>query len=220
MALPDPLAAAAASKLDAESLLAIKPGASVKVEVIGTLNDEASRKVRNALTTKLEANGMVVSDDAKLVLTANVHKGQMRESSYFGIGKLQAKETVHTLSLAEGDTKIWSIKRVLGMPFMLMRNRRESADEAVARALLPQVSFFQEAHLPTHVARPPENGVFWRIEADVEWFGAGYDQIGAEPTKRSIGKKIGDCLLPALAGIHPAARRTVVDSAILGPSAG
>jgi len=158
--LPHKKAADVASGLSPDDMLALKPGTKVQLTVAGELKDEQVKQITAALKTKLEERDLVVADKSEIVLTAKVSKGKDRESKYHSVGTLKTKETVHELSLTENGKSIWSKRFIVGPPFVLMRNRRESADEALARAMVPQVSFFQNARVPQYVARAPKGGVY------------------------------------------------------------
>ncbi len=84
--LPHDEAAQAATGLDPESLLAIKPGVSVSLEVQLEATAEQRETIRQTLTAQLERNGVKVAQGQAIQLAARTVAGESKEISYRSFG--------------------------------------------------------------------------------------------------------------------------------------
>ncbi len=166
MKLPHPVAVQAAERLAPESILAVKPGSEVSVQVSVAASAEEQQAIRNALVRQLEENGVRVVDGGKLVLKAGTGQGETVDVTYRsqmgrgGGGSTQVTEQVSTLAMTEGGHVLWQVQQVKGAPMFVQRTQDESLDSAIAKKLKPSVEFFLNIPIPKYAARPGKDGTY------------------------------------------------------------
>jgi hypothetical protein len=160
--LPHDEAVAAVAGLDAESLLAVKPGVSVSLDIQLDATEEQRDTIRQSLTAKLEQNGMKVAPGQPIQLVARVVQGATKEIQYraFGVppwrGGSKVTYTEHRCELAflVDDQVAWQAANVASAPHMLHLNEGQTIEQAVKAATQPKLNFFVQTKLPGYLVRP------------------------------------------------------------------
>lgn len=160
--LPHDEAAAVAAPLDAESLLAVKPGVSVSLEIQVEATEEQRDTIRQSLTAKLEQNGMKVTPGQPVQLVARVVTGATKEIEYrsFGVppwGKhdkvTYTEQSCELAFLVDGQVA-WRAASVATAPHMLHLSEGQTVEQAVKAATRPNLNFFVQTNIPSHLVRP------------------------------------------------------------------
>jgi len=160
--LPHDEAAAVAAGLDAESLLAVKPGASVSLEIQLEATDEQRETIRQSLTAKLQQNGMKVAPGQPIQLVARVVPGATKEIEYRSFGvppwgkgdKVTYTEQRCELAFVVDGQVAWQAASVASAPHMLHLNEGQTVEQAVKAATQPKLNFFVQTKIPSHLVRP------------------------------------------------------------------
>jgi len=160
ISMPHDRAKSVANGLDADSLLALKPGTSVSVQVLGLPEANQRDIVTELLTAKLKQSGMTVAAGGKVVLEASVTDGKEHEVDYHRLGKQKVKEKIHSITLKENGKVVWRATYIKGPPYILSIKLGEAAKDAIAKAMATNMPFFQDARIPTYVARPGDKGAY------------------------------------------------------------
>lgn len=161
--LPSDDAMKIAASLNAEQLLAVKPGVQISVNVTVQGDQQA---VLQKLTEQLQQLGMTVAPGSRLVLQANTEPGKTQEVSYRGFGfgggvsKVQVTEQIARVKFIEDGKVLWEAKSVKGTPHILHMKEGQSVQEALAPYQQPNVEFFSHVRLPQYVARGHESGAY------------------------------------------------------------
>lgn len=164
--LPHDEALKMAGSLNAESLLVVKPGAqvSLNVNVQGAPADQQT--VSQALSEQLRRLGMSVGNSSRLVLQATTETGKTEQVSYRSFGRLTGNETVSVtqqisrLKFVEDGKLIWEAVMVGGAPGFLQMKEGQSIQDALAPYQKPNLKFFADVKMPEYVARPNEAGAY------------------------------------------------------------
>lgn len=152
-----------AAGLNAEQLLAVKPGAQISLNVSVQGDQQA---VQQALADQLQKLGMTVAPGGRLVLQANTEPGKTKEVAYrgFGIGggvsKVQVTEQIARVKFIEDGKVLWEAKSVKGTPHVLHMKQGQSVQDALAPYQQPNVEFFSHVRLPQYIARPHASGAY------------------------------------------------------------
>ena len=159
--LPHEDALKTAKSLDADQLLAVRPGvtASISVNLQGAPAEQ--QQVQQALTDQLQKLGINVAANAPLVLQANTETGKSQDITYrkFGLrGNETARvtEQIARLKFVENGKVLWETVSVGGAPMMLQMKQGQTLQDALAPYQKPNTQFFSTVKLPQYVARPGE----------------------------------------------------------------
>ena len=165
--LPHDDARKMAASLNADQLLAVKPGSQISLNVTVQGTPDEQQKAFQALAAQLQANGMTVANNSPLVLQANTETGKNQEISYrsFGRGgrnveKVNVTEQISRVKLLENGKVLWEAVSVGGAPHFLTMKEGETLQQALAQYQRPNVQFFSQVKVPQYVARPSEAGAY------------------------------------------------------------
>jgi len=164
IALPDADASAEAAKLKEDEILLLHPGVKVSLEINLDANAGLRKQIGDSLRKRLEANGLVVSDEAqpiRVVVSTEPGKTVQREYRSFGapFGQTQKVDVPGTITriAIEQDGKVaWEKRSVSEAGFMLMLKQGQSIQDAVNEASKPNYTMIREARLPAYLAKPRE----------------------------------------------------------------
>lgn len=169
--LPHDQARQRAAGLDAEKLLAIRPGTAVALEVRVSADAAEQERVRQGLLRQIAAAGLVAQDGAPLRLEAVTETGETREISYRTFGsanregeKVRVTEHICRLRIVEADRMLWQSMSVSGAPGFLQTEQGQSIQDALAPYQKPNLAFFENVTLPRYLARPGEGGAYGTSE--------------------------------------------------------
>lgn len=163
--LPGPKVNETDAAVDAESLLILKAGSVVKLEVNC---GEHSTQVREALEAEIKKNGWELNDAATAVISATMSQAQAQTVTYRmgGFGKPVSEQTVtvtpfvSSLVLKMGDKEVWSSGTRTGAPGIISAKEGESLQTEVDRWQKPNPGFFATADIPDKIMDPAKrNGL-------------------------------------------------------------
>jgi len=166
-------------KLNPEDLKLLKPGTEISVELDVEFEQDEILKIRHKVVEKLESRGLVIRDDAEILLTLKLTDQEEekltvssrripgvpaipRPRNFPGFPKEEPDETVTSrpkkgsITLKEGKRVLWGKTRVFG-PFggTLRQKENETAQQAIDRLCTADPRFFTNWKLPTNHARLP-----------------------------------------------------------------
>jgi hypothetical protein len=148
--------------LDAESLLAVKPGATVSIDVQIPEDNFLAENVKTALHVALEKAEMTLADDAPLKLVARMKHGETVQMNYRGFGafrhddpgqQVSVTSRIYELELQQNGVVIWKRNAVHSAPHHLHLQEGESIQTAIDRIMTPRAENFA-GRLPSYVVRP------------------------------------------------------------------
>lgn len=154
--LPGPKVDEAAASLDPESLLIMKPGSAVQIQVSA---GENSARVRAALEQEITKNGWRIDPGASATLSAEMKRGETQEITYRFFGG-RGEETVSvtpyisTLKLNIGNVVAWQSGTSSGAPFVVRLKEGESVQDQVDRWQKPNVAYFEKVDIPDRIMDP------------------------------------------------------------------
>lgn len=164
--LPHGEAKKVAAGLNADSLLAIKPGMEVSVRIAVAMTQQEQQQIYDALVKKLTENGLKVVQNANLVLHATTEQGKTETVEYrtigrgFGTESATVTQQIQKLTFTEGGNVLWQVSQVKGAPHFLHTGDKDLAT-AVADHTKPDVAFYTVQTMPKHLARPgPHAGAY------------------------------------------------------------
>ncbi len=159
--LPGPQVEQAAAALDPESLIAIKPGTAVKLDVQAAEN---TPRVQAALDAKIRANGWVPSPASNVVLIAEMKRGDQQSITYhmhkFGGGGQETTQTasvtpyISSLRLMIGDKVAWQSGTSTGTPGIIMLKEGQTAQAEIDKWQHPNPDFFDNVEIPAKILDP------------------------------------------------------------------
>jgi hypothetical protein len=158
-ALPHGEAKQLAASLQPESLLVIKPGARIAVQVEVALGADEQEQIQQALVRKLTENGVQVAADANIVLRATTEEGKTDTVEYrtigrgFGTQSATVTQQIQKLTFTENGEKLWEAMQVKGAP-IFVHTKGKDLNTAIAEQTKPSVAFFISRMLPKYLARP------------------------------------------------------------------
>lgn len=172
--LPHGAAKQAAEKLDPESMMAIKPGTEIALNISAAMSDADRQKVFTGLTQRLTDMGMKVVPQAKITIDAFSQPGQARQVNYRSIGgfgpfggggpgggTFTATPVTMTFGIREGDVVLWKTSMTRDVPFVLHTDNNKTMQQAADEAVRPTPEFYLGQPLPKFMARPGKsNGAF------------------------------------------------------------
>jgi hypothetical protein len=156
------------SSLDADEVLALKPGARVTLEI--NLGGEEQARAEAALKAAIEGNGMEVVSDSPIRITAQVVTGRTETKEYdkrfFGRGS-DSEQVTTTEKRYEVDVKVdgesiykhVSVIQSAGGPLIVDLKEGESVQSVVDRQNADRAANFQfDVKLPRYVVKPKYAG--------------------------------------------------------------
>ena len=164
-ALPHRAATQLAASLDPDALLAIKPGAQVSIRVAVSLAPQEQQRIYDALAKRLADSGIQVVQNSNITLHATTEQGKTETVQYrtFGRGfggtqSATVTQQIQKLTYTENGKTLWQTSHVKGAPIFL-HTRGKELNAALAEHVKPEVAFFVNTRVPTHLARPGEHDV-------------------------------------------------------------
>lgn len=158
-ALPHPAAKVVADGLDAEEILAIRPGMEVGIELLfsGSVADHES--VRRVLSKRLEEVGLTPVGQSAAMLTASITRGEFETFQCQGPGQVgMSQHTVPShvmeLSLTLNGKKVWAKTLDTRQHGVCQVKEGESVEVAVARSRNVRPRRFELEFVPGCVAKP------------------------------------------------------------------
>ncbi len=171
--LPHGGASQAAEKLDPETMMVIKPGTEIALNISAAMPDADRQKVFNGMTQRLTEMGMRVVPQAKITIDAFSQPGTPRQVSYRSIGgfgrnpfgggdgTFTATPVTMTFGIREGDTVLWKTSVTRDVPFVLHTDNNKTMQQAADESVRPTPEFYLGQPLPKFMARPGKaNGAF------------------------------------------------------------
>jgi hypothetical protein len=163
--LPGPKVEEVAAATDPDSLLIMKPGSEVRIQVTTGQHDA---KVREALLAAIEKTGWVHSESAEAVLIAEMKRGETQNVTYNsgGFGRAQSSQSVSvtpfvsSLVLKLGDKVLWQTGTSTGAPPVLFLRDGQTAQGEVNKMQNPDSDFFSRVKIPEKLIDPDKrNGL-------------------------------------------------------------
>jgi hypothetical protein len=159
--MPPPEAEDAIKGLTAESLLAIKPGATVSIDVQIPEDNFLAEDVKTALHVALEKAEMNVADNADLKLVARMKHGETVQVNYRTFGafhndqgqQVSVTSRIYELELQQNGVVIWKRNAVHSAPPHVHMEQGESIQAAIDRIMKPRAESFA-GRLPSYVVKP------------------------------------------------------------------
>lgn len=183
--LPHPQAVQKATELDAAKLLVLKPGSEAAINVDMKLPDEELQIVRNAMAEKATAAGLKVVDRSSLVLTMKIEPGKTtyyrvgggfnrgfggsrygmsgigRPSFGYDQGYVTAVSTNrYAINIEDSGKTVWGMNSEYGASAYAYAAQGLNAATTVWLKSRPNLKFFLESKLPTHIAQPGPDGTY------------------------------------------------------------
>jgi hypothetical protein len=161
--LPGPQVEEVAASLDPESLIAIKPGTAVKLDVQA---GENNARIQAALDAKIRANGWVPSPASNVVLIAEMKRGDQQTITYhlrpFGGGQETTQSAtvtpyISSLRLMLGDKVAWQSGTSTGAPGIIMLKEGQTAQAEIDQWQHPNVEFFDKVEIPAKILDPSKH---------------------------------------------------------------
>ncbi|MBX3414772.1 MAG: hypothetical protein KF708_18940 [Pirellulales bacterium] len=158
--LPDEAARAATSGLEAESLLVIKPGMKVSLDLQINAAPDDRQKVQAALTSQLTKSGLVVEEGSPLKLSCSIRPGETEAIQYREFGKFDSTSHSATSEILEiafvlNDEKVWKYESKTSPPHLLSLNQGEDVNSALQRVMRQDPAAIASIWLPGYVAKSP-----------------------------------------------------------------
>jgi|694.fasta_scaffold124801_1 hypothetical protein len=166
--LPHESARTMAASLDPDKVLAVRPGAKVTLDISIQGSPEEQQRVRQGLTARLEASGLVVAEGQTLVAKATTETGPSREITYRAVAKGEEKAStkpyICRLQLLDHGMKIWERTASSFAPMFLGIKEGETAQQALAIYERFPLGFFETEKIPCFIARQPSNSAYGASE--------------------------------------------------------
>jgi WD40 repeat protein len=167
--LPHAAAKKLAASLNADELLAIKPGAQVSLRIAVALPQQEQQQIHDALVKRLTDNGLKVVPNSGLILHATTEQGETKTVEYrtigrgFGTESATVTQQIQKLTFTENGKTLWQVAQVKGAPIFLHTGGKD-LNAAIAEQTRPDVMFYTNTMLPRHLARPgPEAGGAYQV---------------------------------------------------------
>ncbi len=157
--LPGPKVDETEASVDPESLLVVKPGTPVRLDVRGV---ESASDVRAALEKKIKENGWLLAPSATAVLVAEMKRGDQQTITYRfgGFGKPESTQTatiqpfISSARILIGDTVAWQAGTSSGAPSVVMLKEGQTVQAEVDRWQKPNPAFFESVTIPSRIIDP------------------------------------------------------------------
>ena len=162
--LPGPKVDELTANLDPDSLMLMKPGSEVRLEVS---TGQYDAQVRAAMVKAIAATGWKQSASASVTLKAVMRRGKSQTVTYSFSGRNMPDQTVTTtphiaeVKLMVGDVVAWqSGNSNGGAPGMIMLREGQSAQAEVNQYSKPNPGFFGTVKIPVRISDPAKrNGL-------------------------------------------------------------
>jgi hypothetical protein len=157
---------------DAESLLLLKSGDSVRITAQLTADPSQETAARQRLGSLLQQRGVTVDPNAanELRVSSAVRNDQVQYRSFGappwaegGTQTVNVRLVDQKVELVVDGEVVWQKASTSGPGFMLQIRDGESAQQAADRQSGDGAGFWQSIALPKHVARHPQGGPWNRI---------------------------------------------------------
>lgn len=169
--LPGPKVNEAVANLDPDSLMMIKPGVAVRVEVSAGGDTESIRKL---LEENIAAQGWKIDPAAEIVVKAEITRAEARQVTYrieespvslgnissrFGLGKERLEQVtvqpyISTLKIVAKGQDAWQRTTSSGFPSYVRVKEGSSIQQEVDKWQKPNPEFFRTTALPQRVMDP------------------------------------------------------------------
>lgn len=149
--LPGPSVQEVTSKIEKDSLYAIKPGVEVS---IGTLNVSDPSLVRQWLTEKIKSVGWVLVDQADIQIHCEMGQHPPRSETYTSMmGRGTSTSITYApyyanIEIRRGKQVLWQSGASTGAPMVV---HGDDIQAQVTRMQVPQLNFYQTLELPAQV---------------------------------------------------------------------
>jgi hypothetical protein len=160
--LPGPNVDEAAASLDPESLMILKPGTPVRLEV-NAGGDTA--RVQAALEEEIRSNGWQLDPGASITVSAEMKVGKTQQVTYrsmMGGGEQTVTVTPHIsrVEVRVGDEVAWQSGTSSGAPPIVHLKEGQSAQSEVSRWNQANPGFFDKVDMPERILDPAKkNGI-------------------------------------------------------------
>jgi hypothetical protein len=166
--LPEAAAKAKGEQLTADGVLALKPGAQVRLTVNLPTHPADVQKVTQALTDSLTKQGFTVAAGAPITLEATIADGGKESVSYRGFGfgrfgggdKVEVQKYSSTVTMKENGKEIWGAAAHYGAPHMVHQKDGQKIEDAVNESRGNPVDFFTNVRIPRYMARHEADGAY------------------------------------------------------------
>ena len=158
VALPGPKVDEAVASFDPESLLVLKPGMAVRVKVNAGDNNA---RIEASLKRKILANGWKLDPASKIVVNAEMYRGQTQQVNIvkFGVSGPGSEETVTvtpevaSVLITVNGRFAWVAETgiILGT---LVLEKGQTAQDEINRMEKPDVKFFDWVEIPDRILDP------------------------------------------------------------------
>jgi hypothetical protein len=149
-----------------ESLLIIKPGTHVRLQVATGQYDD---QVRRALEEEIRENGWILSDTASVTITATMGQSETQTVTYGSggfFGRSQNSEQVSvtpyysSLVIKVGEVVAWQGGTSTGAPPVIWLRDGQTAQGEVSKMQNPHPEFFDHVEIPDKIIDPAKrNGL-------------------------------------------------------------
>lgn len=166
VAMPGPKVDETAAALNRESLLILKPGDAVRLEVNA---GEHSEGVRKALEKKIAGNGWKLDSKASAVVVAEMSRGESQQVTYeINAGQSRAPQRhtatvvpyISSLRIQIGDVVAWQTGTRSGAPPLIRLGEGQTAQSEVDKWQRPHPGFFDRVEMPNEILDPAKrNGL-------------------------------------------------------------
>lgn len=168
--LPGPGVENADAAVDLDSMMVVKPGSQVRLDVQCGAD---SPRIQAALEAKIKANGWVLSPDSTNVLVAKMDRGTQQNKTYrMNDGSTQSASFmpyVSTLQMTVGGKLAWeSASRNGFLPGMIWLKKGDTAQAEADRTTKPDPDFFQRVDIPAKILDPAKSHGFGTSEIGVK----------------------------------------------------
>ncbi|MFO0816443.1 MAG: SHD1 domain-containing protein [Pirellulales bacterium] len=154
--LPGPKVREEAESLDPESLMILKPGVEVAVNLqCGEYNE----RVYAAVQQIAARNGWVLNQSASIVMLCEMKRGEQQNSTYRSFDNSQSQSVsftpyISSMQLQDGKRVIWQAMTATGAPPVMSLTAGQTAQGEVDRWQLPNPEFFERLSVPAKLLDP------------------------------------------------------------------
>ena len=162
VALPGPKVDETAATLDPESLMIIKSGTELAVNIQCAEHNE---RVYGAIQQIANRNGWVLSQNAPLVIVCEMKRGESQNVTYqsFRSGATQSVSFtpfISSIRIQSGEKVAWQSGTATGVPPVMSLRNGQTAQGEVDQWQKPNVEFFERLEIPAKILDPDkQNGL-------------------------------------------------------------
>ena len=154
--LPGPGVEESISNVDRDSLLIVKPGVGVALDV-SEVSDPNT--VKQWLTEKIEANGWIYDPNAELVMYAKMGSGEIQKVTYveertYKTSVVSFKPHFANLSIMKDDLIVWQSGTTTGPPDRVVLRDGRTVQSEVNRMSKPQLGYFEHVRIESEIIDP------------------------------------------------------------------